>query len=211
MNVATVQMSPEAARKKLQACRSQLHRRADAEYEALEKGYAALAAGTPLFDVELALRDCPVDEIGRPSLAVARADRKQVRMDWPHRSQFCSFHTSTDYRFDQRWPTLTTSFHLGRQHSHTERHSWSDDPKLYPADIEGYALVPLIPAEHRPNGALRRYHILWEVEEWSANRHRTEPDRDPYLLEHLAGSLYRVVAEWDLTDLERAVMRGRVG
>lgn len=212
MNVATVQMSQEEARAKLQACRTQLRRRADEEYEALEKGYAALAAGTPLIDVETALRDCPVDAIGRPRLAIARADRKQVRMDWPRRSQFCSFHTATAYRSDQRWPTLTESFHLGREHDHTATHSWMDDPtKLYEADLEGYALVPLIPAEHRPNGALRRYHILWEVEEWAENRHRTEPDRDPYLLEHLAGSLYRVIAEWDLTDLERAVMRGRVG
>lgn len=211
MNVATVQMSQEAAREKLRACRSQLHRRADEEYAVLEKGYAALAVGTPLIDVEVALRDCPVDAIGRPRLAIARADRKQVRIDWPHRSQFCSFHTSSDYRFDQRWPTLTQSFHLGRQHGHTEQKSWSSDNRLYPTDLEGYALVPLVPAEHHPNRPLRRYHILWEVDEWAESRHRTEPDRDPYLLEYLAGSLYRVIAEWDLTDLERAVMRGRVG
>lgn len=211
MEVATVQMSQEEARKKLQACRSQLHKRADDEYKALEKGYAALAVGTPLIDVEIALRDCPVDEIGRPRLAIARADRKQVRVDWPIKSQWCSFHAATDYRFDERWPTLTVSYNLGREHGHKAIRPYLSDGKAWPTDIEGYALVPMVPPDHRPNGALRRYHILWEVEKWSEMRHRTEPDRDPYLLELLGGSLYRVVAEWDLTDLERAVMRGRVG
>ena len=74
MHVATVKMPQEEARKKLRACRQQLHKRADDEYVALEKGYAALAAGTPLIEVEIALRTCPVDETGRPLLAIARAD-----------------------------------------------------------------------------------------------------------------------------------------
>ncbi len=211
MEVATVKMPPEEARRKLRACRQQLHKRADEEYEALEKGYAALAKGTPLIDVELALRDCAVDEKCRPRLAIARADRKQVRVQWGASTHWCSFHSSTDYRFDARWPTLTTSFNLGRMHGHKEAASWRGDDRLYPCSIDGYALVPMVPPDIRPNGALRRYHILWEVEQWAERRHRTEPDRDPYLLEHLGGSLYRVVAEWDLTDLERAVMRGRVG
>lgn len=212
MEVATLQMSQEEAHQKLRACREQLHKRADDEYTALEQGYAALAKGTPLIDVEIALRDCPFDEKGRPRLAVARADRKQVRVDWRQGTQWCSFHTAVDYRFDARWPTLSTSFNLGREHGHKEPQSWRNNPEIpYPTDIEGYALVPMVPPDVRPNGALRRYHILWEVEKWSEMRHRTEPDRDPYLLELLGGSLYRVVAEWDLTDLERAVMRGRVG
>jgi hypothetical protein len=35
------------------------------------------------------------------------------------------------------------------------------------------------------------------------------PDRDPYLLRHVGGALYAVLAAWDLTDLERAIMSAR--
>ena len=45
--------------------------------------------------------------------------------------------------------------------------------------------------------------ILWEAE-WE-----TVP-RDPLLLRHLAGGLYAVMASWDLTPLERAVLKGRL-
>lgn len=31
---------------------------------------------------------------------------------------------------------------------------------------------------------------------------------DPALLKHIGGDLYAVVATWDLTDLERAVLDG---
>ena len=73
----------------------------------------------------------------------------------------------------------------------------------------GYALVPLVPADVRPSGQLRNYFILWEVEQWSDRRIGAKPDIDPYLLRHLAGDLYVVEAEWDLTELERAIMSGR--
>lgn len=45
--------------------------------------------------------------------------------------------------------------------------------------------------------------ILWEAE-WQA-----VPPKDPALLRHLGGDLYAVVAVWDLTELERAVLGGR--
>lgn len=52
-------------------------------------------------------------------------------------------------------------------------------------------------------------HILWEVEVWSDTRLGPQADRDPYLLRYLGGDLWMVLGEWDLTDLERAVMAGR--
>lgn len=36
------------------------------------------------------------------------------------------------------------------------------------------------------------------------------PPGDPLLLKHLAGTLYAVLAVWDLTELERAVFGGRM-
>jgi hypothetical protein len=69
---------------------------------------------------------------------------------------------------------------------------------------EATALVPIVPPNLNPRGALGNYHILWDAV-WVA-----APPKDPMLLRHLAGSLYAIVAHWDLTALEMAVMRGRL-
>jgi hypothetical protein len=66
-------------------------------------------------------------------------------------------------------------------------------------------LTPIIPPALRPKHNLANYKTLWEVEAW-----KLEPPRDPMLLKPLGGMLYAVLATWDLTELERAVLRGRV-
>lgn len=66
------------------------------------------------------------------------------------------------------------------------------------------ALVPLVPAPIRPRGALDGYRILFEPK-WEP-----VPPVDPMLLKHLHGALYVVLAHWDLTPLERAVLAGRL-
>ena len=66
-------------------------------------------------------------------------------------------------------------------------------------------MVPLIPPRFRPsNNDLHRYHILWDVQgAWEA-----EPPKDPFLLSRIHGDLFAVLAVWDLTELERAVLKG---
>jgi hypothetical protein len=76
---------------------------------------------------------------------------------------------------------------------------------------KGYALVPMIPLDVRPKtGIPENAYILWEVERWADERLDVAPDIDPYLLKHIPGSLYAVIAEWEFTDLERSILRGRV-
>jgi DNA-binding Lrp family transcriptional regulator len=65
------------------------------------------------------------------------------------------------------------------------------------------AIVPLIPPKLRPAGNLSKYCILWEAD-WF------RPPGDPLLLRHLAGTLYAVLAVWDLTELEQAVLGARI-
>lgn len=45
------------------------------------------------------------------------------------------------------------------------------------------------------------YYILWEVEEW-----KPVPPRDPILLKKLTANLFGIIATWELTLLERAVI-----
>jgi len=67
------------------------------------------------------------------------------------------------------------------------------------------ATLPIIPAYIRPKRGLANYHVLWEAE-WEPI-----PPRDPYLLRRIGkADLWLVVAKWDLTEVERAVLSTRV-
>jgi hypothetical protein len=74
------------------------------------------------------------------------------------------------------------------------------------------AMTPLVPIHLRPKprqgnpqGALANYHILFEAE-W-----RPVPPKDPLLLRRVGqADLWVVLAAWDLTEVERAVLAGRL-
>lgn len=68
-------------------------------------------------------------------------------------------------------------------------------------------MVPLIPPNLRPKDSLENYHILWDVQGSWFN----EPPKDPFLLKHIDGDLFAVIAEWDLTDLEISVLKSLRG
>jgi hypothetical protein len=50
---------------------------------------------------------------------------------------------------------------------------------------------------------LSKHFVLWEVENWDA-----APPIDPILLRPIGGNLYAVVAQWDLTEVERMIIAG---
>lgn len=194
MNVSTITMPAAAAQAKLDAYRSQLRRRADAEYEQAAAGYQALAAGQPLLDLVEVFAETGLDEHGRPRLAIARADRRQVEVTVRGRSDLLTFDSRLRHSGQPgRGLRIEVSCRMNR----------------FGHYATGYSLVPMVPADVRPNADLRKLHILWEVEEWSDRPLLAVPPYDPYLLRHIAGDLYAVIAEWDLTEIERAIMKGR--
>ncbi len=194
MNVETITMDKALARRKLKDYQESMRRRVDEEHEALAQAYEALSEGTPLISLHKAITDSGFDEAGRPRLAAARADRRQVEVSclWypPHRIRFNSSPSNRDYD--------TLLIEAGEAPAKFSR---------------GYALVPMIPAGVRNamKGQPKDHLTLWEVDRWSERRLGVQPDRDPMLLRHLHGDLYAVVAQWDLTELERLVMLGRIG
>lgn len=194
MNVATITMPPKEAEKKLKAFRANVHRQAESEYSAAIEGYEALAEGTPLVDLASVFRDCPLDAEGRPRLAVCRADRKEVKFR-SRRDSVGSFLGGNSSQTELS-ETLNLQFDFGR------KLDW----------IVAFAPVPMIPADKIPaKGSRKDWFILWEVDHWSERSRFAPPSRDPYLLKRIAGDLYAILAEWDLTDLELAIMSGAVG
>ena len=224
MDVNTITMNKYDARAKAAAYKERLAKMkpslsnaaARAEYEDALKGFEALARGTKLIDLDEVMANCPLDEKGRPKLAIARHDRKQVKFEWGPHTYRASFHTDFE-RAAEPWnplESLTIRVNMGREHGRTRlaAAAWSSTGYYQqPVKVEGYALVPMVPLDVRPKtGIPEKACILWEVEEWSDRRLDVTPDTDPYLLKHVTGSLYAVIAEWDLTELEKAVMRKRV-
>lgn len=55
-----------------------------------------------------------------------------------------------------------------------------------------------------------RYHILFEPENWAESKEPPLPPRDPILGRMLTPNIFGVLATWDLTELERSILKGRL-
>ena len=194
MNVQTITMPQQEAEQQLRHYRKYLHAGADAEYRAIAEGYRALAGGTPLINLANVFATVPLDAFLRPKLAIARADRKLVTVRRNSDTRFTFDATRSSYPGRD----LELTFEGPNTHG-ANRHGWRN----------GRSVVPLIPAEvlERVEAQRKldrtRHFILFEVESWE------DVPSDPFLIRHLGGPMYVVVAEWDLTELERTIIAGR--
>jgi hypothetical protein len=167
-----------------------------------------MANGKPLISLSEVLTACPRDAEGRPKLAIARADRVQVRFRASlDQGTFRSIGRGPGQSWwgghAERNPDLNlVSQIVGMRprHHHGEKVTGTSD---------GFALVPIVPPHVRGNHALDTSFILWEVEAWADRAISARPDRDPYLMKRIGADLFAVVAEWDLTPIEQAIMAGR--
>ena len=99
MKAATIEMESAVAQAKLAAYREALagrHSKAvEEEYVAALRGFTELAKGTPLVDPFSVIREAGWRADGRPMLAMARADQRQVewictnsrRWDWNEKTR----------------------------------------------------------------------------------------------------------------------------
>lgn len=160
---------------------------ADAEIAAI---YKRIAQGKTVIRAFESIRAAGVNERGLPKLAICRADLLTCHLST--RRDEVQFSNSS-------WWDRKTK--ISRNSKVT--------PMEWPGfkDINGIhkATVPLIPVHLRPKRGLANYHILWEAE-WS-----TTYPVDPYLLRRFGGDAWLVLAAWDLTEVERAVMSSRMG
>jgi len=187
----------------------------------LARGYRHLAMGHSLVDARAAIKQGGLGNDGFPRIAIARADTPRV---------YCRIHRADDDVATNNGTVQLRSFFLTK--GGTRKGGWPVRPEpsfaaslmfafamadfpgaRWPArvqrpygEIEAYTIVPSIPAPLRPTSSLEGYHVLFESEGW----HEEAPPapRDPALLKHIGGDLYAVLAVWDLTELERAVIAG---
>lgn len=200
MNVTTITAPVDEAKAKLAEYRAALKKRYDKTDEALAKTYAQLAKGNMIVNVRDAIVGAGVDELHRPKMAIARADATHV---WYQRSigtarrgtwtQVAAFFSDNSKR------NVANSFELPRG---AFLNCPEECSRVTHTRIR--AMVPLIPPQFRPPHSLSNYHMLWDVEGAWEN----EPPVDPFLIKRISGDLFAVLAVWDLTELERGVLKG---
>jgi hypothetical protein len=172
--------------------------------------YAHMKHGGKVIDLWEAMKLAGLNEQGDPKLAIVRADCKRVR-----------FNRDLDATMvNGKWKIVNNggSFLFQKENRY---HDWVTDvhiPKEFfewPKDQNGEyirrtveTITPIIPAKiMNPlrSHKLQNYHILWEVDAWEPI-----PPRDPMLLKRITPNMFCVLATWNLTELERAVIRGRI-
>lgn len=156
----------------------------------IERTYRLIAQGKVVIQARESIRVAGLGADGYPKLALCRAD-----------SRLCTLEIFTNGE------CRMYADHSGWNAPRADSKRVMLPPGTFPhrtSHGRAKGIVPLIPVHLRPRTALESYHILWEAE-WK----RVVP-RDPYLLRHIGGDMWLVVAAWDLTDVERAAMATRM-
>lgn len=152
----------------------------------------------PVINIVEALKAGGTDPQGRPRLAVARADFRRVvflrcsgyRPRDAHEDEYCGdvFYYANAQAWNESSNHDKTNVVVPVSTFPQIPHSWE---RLR-------AIVPTIPLALRPTN-LKAYHILWEAD-WEG------APEDPYLLKRVGRWHFAVMAQWDLTPLERGIL-----
>lgn len=193
MDLQPMTMERDAARRAFLEYRDAFRAQHAALDGELMHGYKTLAEGSALIRLSEAIRKGGADETGKPRLAFARADEPTITFWRDNRGALQFEPPSGRVRMASRrrmFPVGTLPAWTGASGSWW---NWVAD-------------VPPVPPRFRPAHGLTNYHLLWEAV-WRQGR--TRAALDPALLKHIGGDLYAVLATWDLTPLEQAILESR--
>lgn len=206
MQVEEIAISREKAKQELDALKTLFKSHAkikkDAIYADMKKVYGHMHHGGKVIDIYSIFNTDQLKENGDLKIAICRADaRKCYLYKGENGSAVFSHKPFTGWQ-----PTARTTY---------------KDIQLPPGSIEWHktkwnrvkndkqkTIVPIVPPHilvEELKRSLGSYCILWEVEDW-----KIEPPRDPILLKKLTANLYGVLATWDLTELERAIIKANI-
>lgn len=192
MDVNEFSMLKEDAREKwneyVQGCKDNPK---DKYMKDMKAVYNQLKSGRKLIDIFEVFKRARVNEDFTPRLAICKADAKICYCKYSSKGEL----TFTPREPDYFWETdLVSDVIIG------------NFGPIKNNDILK-TLVPPVPPSLRPKGrhSLSNYYTLWEVDKWEMI-----PPKDPYLLRRLTKNIFVVIGAWDLTELERAVIKGRM-
>lgn len=181
MDVEKLQMEQSQARELYQAYQENRGHMTDND-RAIAAIYKRIAAGKLVIRALASITAAGLNSAGQPKLAIARADEREIA---------CRI--------------------AADQATFEPRDYCRSRTRIFQVPIPGLkfttpncrAIVPLIPVHLRPRKAIEKYHVLWEAD-WN------QYPVDPYLLRRFGEDAWLVVAAWDLTPVERAVMSSKL-
>lgn len=205
--ITEIRASKQEAQKEYEAYKDALEKRPQVLHAEIEQAYRDLAGayghmrhGRAIIDVRQAIRDTGFDDEGWPHLAIVRADFRQCT---------CGQNRNGKLFFSGRRSLVSGQY---RQPYPRPEDVVFSEMKDYP-NVRGYTeartSAPLIPPSLLPEDGVENYYLLWEAEEWTVSRIPRIP-RDPMLLSRVNDTIFGVLATWEMTDLERTVIAGRI-
>lgn len=198
MNVSTIAVSQDTAIRKVSDLKALTKSQRTEEDDALLALYKSVAKhGARVITLSAAFKQAGLNELAQPRLAIAQGDWKRV---FYRRGGWSNTHLDPSPYSARFWHQ-----NLGRARDNAAGiiRLRPGSFNAVPTDHDLSSVVPYIPASIRPKFHLRNYHILFEVEKWTV-----EMPVDPFLLKHIMGETYAVIAEWELTELEAALVGG---
>ena len=196
MQLDTIEMPVEEAKQAFheyrRAIRSAKTAAVNSEDAQIARCYKALAQGRQVINILEAFEQAGEDERGYPRLAIARADEMRIVVA-PDRRAATGLEMGPSQMIG--WARRSNAVTDGRLFRFPCTAREQRRPEMH-------AIVPNIPPALRPPHSLINYHLLWEPR-WER---KPRPPNDPALLKHLSGPLYAVLATWDLTLVEQAVL-----
>lgn len=209
MKVELIQMDASEARRQYRLYSEQAKRaEAPAYVKELRRAYWHLKKGKQVIDVLAALQTCGLNSEGNPLLALARAEHKTARFEklqngalifWSHPEAQKSAETWDWKREHKVIDTPAGTF--------PEWRTASGPPHYGIVNRRATAPIPIVPASilvRCRTADVSGLFILWEVEKWTPS-----PPSDPILLMRLSKYLFVVIGQWDLTPLEKSIIRAR--
>lgn len=212
MNLTKIKMPKEAAKEEWKKYNELLKKRKTKYLSDMKKAMYQLKEGKELIDIYVVMEKTGVNKLQQPKLAIARADWKTVY--FMKKDTGRGFFTGTDNR---SWNVssdgdidLKPNTFMNWARKKTERIEQETNKKLQVdtwliANERQKAKVPIIPSNLYPEGDLKNYYILWEVEAWE---NIPPPQDDPILLKRITENLFVILGYWDVTDLEQSIIRG---
>jgi len=206
MKTPIITMKPEEAEVHYKEYLELVKTRKEKYIEDLKKTYFHLSEGRKILDIYEVFKQSGVNERGEPKLAISPANSKTIIFEkLPLGSGTFTEHDrwSKANKSDVHLPTNT--FPIWNEEENGRMKSIYDipTPRTF---IE--AKVPIIPAHILPEGDLKNYYILFEVKEWFEPKKAIFAKGDPYLLKRINENAFALLAEWDITDVEAAILRG---
>jgi len=169
----------------------------DAKYlKQMKKMYQLLYKGKKVIDIFDVMQKAGIKK-GLPKLAIAKAERKTII--FRKRKEGAGVFGFMGRRNNWGTSSFTSQVVLPKK-------TFRFKGKKPATRTASEAKVPIIPARLIPKGSLKSYYILWEVENW---KQTTIAPKDPFLLKRISRNLFAIMSAWDLTPLERALVRGR--